>query len=436
MRRLLLSLSFVLSGFMVSVPAFNTAHAAPLPSLNVKQNETTVSGLSSGAYMAVQFHVANSSFVKGAGVIAGGPYFCAQDDQTTATTVCSCTGLGTCQPGQAAQFVPSLVQTTNANANQQAIDPTSNLGTSRVWLFSGSGDTIVPPPVMTALETYYRNYVPASNITFVKNVPAEHSIPTDSFGSACSFLGVPFINNCNFDAAGALLNWIYGNLQPRNTGTLHGQLIAFDQGEFITNPTAHGMAQNGWVYVPDACRQGQCRLHIAFHGCLQYPDMPMPSGPQGKFGDTFARHAGYNEWADSNNIVVLYPQANALLTATRLPRTNPNGCWDWWGYDDGKYAIRNGRQMMAVKLMVERLAGAASPAPGPGPGPTPAPTPAPAFCGTATNADHVADGRAHTIFFWWYFANGSGDFLGIGGSKQSTLKEVSNGVYQAVASCP
>jgi hypothetical protein len=92
--------------------------------------------------------------------------------------------------------------------------------------------------------------------------------------------------------------------------------------------------------------------------------------------------------------------------------------------------------MMAVKLMVERLAGAASPAPGPGPGPTPAPTPAPAFCGTATNADHVADGRAHTIFFWWYFANGSGDFLGIGGSKQSTLKEVSNGVYQAVASCP
>lgn len=36
------------------------------------RDKLTVSGLSSGAYFAVQFHVAFSSVIKGAGVIAGG----------------------------------------------------------------------------------------------------------------------------------------------------------------------------------------------------------------------------------------------------------------------------------------------------------------------------------------------------------------------------
>jgi hypothetical protein len=69
------------------------------------------------------------------------------------------------------------------------------------------------------------------------------------------------------------------------------------------------------------------------------------------FGTTFVRNAGYNKWADSNGIVVLYPQA----TATPL-QGNPEGCWDWWGYDDKDYATKNGRQMSAVHAMVQRIA--------------------------------------------------------------------------------
>lgn len=36
----------------------------------------SVSGGSSGGFMAVQFHVAHSSVTDGAGIIAGGPYYC------------------------------------------------------------------------------------------------------------------------------------------------------------------------------------------------------------------------------------------------------------------------------------------------------------------------------------------------------------------------
>ena len=46
-----------------------------LPKLLVRKNSFTVSGISSGAYMAQQFAVAFSKTVSGTGVVAGGPYF-------------------------------------------------------------------------------------------------------------------------------------------------------------------------------------------------------------------------------------------------------------------------------------------------------------------------------------------------------------------------
>ncbi len=47
-----------------------------LPALEAKSDATSVSGISSGAYMAGQFQMAHSREVVGAGIIAGGPYGC------------------------------------------------------------------------------------------------------------------------------------------------------------------------------------------------------------------------------------------------------------------------------------------------------------------------------------------------------------------------
>ncbi len=68
------------------------------------------------------------------------------------------------------------------------------------------------------------------------------------------------------------------------------------------------------------------------------------------YGTTFVRHAGYAAWADTNRIVVLFPQA------VSIPGLNPNGCWDWWGYTDENYANRNGVQIAALRAMVDRIA--------------------------------------------------------------------------------
>ena len=45
---------------------------------NLDPNGITVSGISSGAFFAHQFHVACSGLVKGAGMVAGGLYACAE----------------------------------------------------------------------------------------------------------------------------------------------------------------------------------------------------------------------------------------------------------------------------------------------------------------------------------------------------------------------
>ena len=48
--------------------------------------------------------------------------------------------------------------------------------------------------------------------------------------------------------------------------------------------------------------------------------------------DDYIRHGGYNEVADLNDIIILYPQA----IKTEVP-VNPEGCWDWWGYTGVTY---------------------------------------------------------------------------------------------------
>jgi len=63
----------------------------------------------------------------------------------------------------------------------------------------------------------------------------------------------------------------------------------------------------------------ECKLHISFHGCKQFV---------AKIGTRYVVRGGFNEWAESNGYVVLYPQT---VNSYTLP-FNPEGCFDWWGY--------------------------------------------------------------------------------------------------------
>lgn len=326
--------------------AFPIRAAERLPALGVALAETSVSGVSSGAFMAVQFHVAHSATVRGAGVIAGGPYFCAEGSVLRALYNCMRPGRFTPLPA-----TPALASFTTAFAASGAIDPPASLARARVWLFSGTKDEVVHAEVVEAARRYYLEFTAPANVVLVGSVPAGHAMVTQDAGNACAVTAPPFVNDCDFDAAGRLLAHIHGPLAPPAAAPA-GRLVAFDQREFAGgNAFAASLADTGFVYVPRACEQGGCRVHVAFHGCRQSAQA---------IGETFVRDAGYNRWADTNRLVVLYPQTLARRGWSLGARggfvMNPNGCWDWWGYTGPLYATKAGPQIRAVRAMLDRLA--------------------------------------------------------------------------------
>lgn len=364
---------------------FSAAPAAadPLPALGAVLDGATVSGISSGAYMAGQFHVAFSSFVEGAGLVAGGPYGCAEGVLLSALQRCMDTTLGLPDPAH-------LVARAEDMAADGAIDPLAALADDSVYVFSGTEDHTVTPPVAGTVPEFYRLAgVADDRIEVVDDIAAGHAFITLDTGNACAETAPPFVNDCDYDQAGAILAALAGPLDPPSAAP-EGQLLAFDQAAFLPGPAAHGMDPTGFVYVPDACTASPgCRVHVAFHGCRQ----PAPD-----IGTAFTEGAGYNRWADANRLIVLYPQTHASSG-------NPNACWDWWGYDDAGYDTRSGRQMAAVRAMLDRLADPAGSTPDPGPDPT---------CASfeATNFGHWQAGRAEVCNFWFLCATGSGETLG------------------------
>ncbi|CAN5294020.1 PHB depolymerase family esterase [soil metagenome] len=324
-------------------PALPVLAETALKRFVIDETQVSVSGVSSGGSMASQLHIAYSSvFKKGAGLFATAPYYCAQASMMTA--------LGPCLNMNETENanVPKLVEQTKAWSGG-LIDPVSNLSASKVYIFSGAFDTMVKTIAVNETDKFYRNFVPGENIFYKKDLKAAHSMVTLSYGNPCDGFATPFLNSCGFDLAGETLKWIHGPLNPR-TAAVQGNLMQFDQNEFRAPESRDidGFDSNAWVYVPSACKAGAtCKLHVALHGCTQ---------GQAFVGDQYVRNAGYNEWAEANNMIVLYPQA-VVSGVVGTPAFNPIGCWDWWGYTGPEYAHKVGVQPFAIKKMVDRLKG-------------------------------------------------------------------------------
>lgn len=312
--------------------------AARLSRLPIDPASVTVSGISSGGAMATQFHVAHSGLVQGAGLLAASPYRCAEGTVREA--------LGRCMRGEPEIPVAQLVEQTRQLAAGGQIDAVDGLATDRVWLFHGGADPYVHTRVADALEEYYRAFLAPDGLARVEPAGAGHTFPTADAGAPpCDRTESPFVGNCGLDGAATLLGHVYGELAPRREARDAG-LATFDQRPYATQAGSSGLAEQGWLYVPEACAtgaDGTCRLHVVFHGCQQ----------GGSFvGDAFIRRSGYLEVAEANRIVLLFPQIEKSLRPL-----NAYGCWDWWGYEGEDYATRDGRQVRAVRAMIGDLLG-------------------------------------------------------------------------------
>ena len=333
--------------------------AVPLPKLNIDKTQTSVSGLSSGGFMANQLGYAYSATFKGVGVFAGGPYMCAGHSNYTAcmyNASISASMLGT-------------MQADIDNWSGTSIDAKANVANQKIFLFVGSSDSTVGPNPMNGVQTQYTNNgVGTANLDYVNRAGTAHVFPTDfdsTGNNACSSTASPYISNCGYDGAKAAFTKFYGTLNARNNAPAASNYSEFDQTAFSTNP---GLAATGWVYVPSSCAGGaSCKVHVALHGCQQN---------YATIGDKFVKNTGYTRWADTNNIVVLFPQtrvdSSSHTTAASGSLANSNGCWDWIGWYGSNFAQKAGTQAAAIKAMVDQLS--AGTGGGGGGGALPAPT--------------------------------------------------------------
>jgi len=324
--------------FVLLVAALSGDAQRILPKYNVDRTQISVSGVSSGACMATQIHVAFSSLFSGVAILAGAPYYCAKGRIIN--------GLSCDDPN-----VPDLVAETNRFATRGEIDTTTNMRNSRVFIFNGYQDTVVSHGTADKVLEYYNYYVNSGNLRLTK-IDAQHTVPTMNYGNDCMQLRSPYIGRCNYNVAYEALNHIYGGdlRRPGTSTPLLGDFYKFDQEEFVPgrNARSESLDSTAYIYVPSGCmfNQNRCRLHLALHGCNQ-----------GSYtvDEEFVRHAGFNEVGELNNVIIIYPQ-----TISSVISGNPMGCWDWWGYttgigDSSSYATKNGSQMKTIQNIVNRV---------------------------------------------------------------------------------
>ena len=310
-----------------SQAAEQTAKPA-LPALHADAARVAVVGISSGAAMAQQAHFAFSDKLAGAGLLAGPPFGCAEGDLNTA--------LGRCMKGEPDKpDVAHLATQVRALATAGKIAPITGLSGDRVLVLHGSGDALVAEPVSQASYALYGEFAKEGVKVKAKwdgERAFAHTWPTQDAGNACDATESPFLGNCGFDAAGAMLQTIFGKPSRQPAAHAEGKLIAFDQRTYLSDGRDAQLADEGLIYVAPSCAEGKsCGVVYAFHGC----DQNVAS-----VGERFVQENGLNRWADAHDLAIVYPQARASF----MP-LNPKACWDWWGYTGPDYATRDGAQL-------------------------------------------------------------------------------------------
>jgi poly(3-hydroxybutyrate) depolymerase len=326
-------------------PLAGAQQPSDLPPLGVDADDVSVVGVSSGGYMATQLAVAWPGRFVGLGVLAAGPWSCAQGALSLALGQC----MGTRQ-GQ-----PDLDEIDRRLREYRARDLVGNasdLADLRVFIWHGEEAETVEPALGRLLAEQFRGWLedPQRQLRLRLTEEAGHGWPVgDPTGpvspsrlASCRKGGGTHLLDCDLDIAGRSLSWLHGDLEAPAESLPSEDLISFDQTDFIDGK---GFDEGGYLFVPGECQEGGCGLTMALHGCSMGAE---------QIDDTFVRYNGLNEWAATNRHVILYPQAETSMA-------NPQGCWDWWGFAESTWQLdplhdtRQGTQVRVLMSMLDRL---------------------------------------------------------------------------------
>ena len=308
--------------------------------IDINPSTITISGLSSGGYMAGQFHIAHSKHIKAVGIFSAGPYYCSRGEVKRALEDC------TVKPENLDNRY--LLEKSVEFQQLDLIDNLSNIRNQNVFIFSGLLDTRVFPEVSRKLNDYYLSL--DANVNYLSIEDSEHAFPTDiKSNNQCSYRGSPFINYCKHNGALSCLSHLLPHKSlEANTDKVFKEdnLIKIDQSKYFKEEIS--MNDIAYVYIPDSCKAKKCDLHVVFHGCRQTLE---------DIGKDYMLKTGYLDLAERLDLVMLFPQAKISQTSP----SNPLGCWDYWGYNEEDkvveklFATKKGKQISAVWNMINDL---------------------------------------------------------------------------------
>lgn len=163
----------------------------------------------------------------------------------------------------------------------------------------------------------------------------------NGYGGPCESVNPDqhYINECGYNGAYEMFSWLYGaeNItRPPKGYVADGNIIYFNQTEFLPTTGKTSMSSTGLLYVPKGCadKTKMCRFHVAFHGCssnmlvkkcknemfLKYISTFFYFHNSEAFGTDYVTKTQYAEVAELNDIVILFPQ-------TANTDISPKGCW-------------------------------------------------------------------------------------------------------------
>ncbi len=163
--------------------ARSIASLGSLGSYNIDKTKTTVAGISSGGFMAVQLQVAYSATFHFAAIYAGGPYYCAQNSLSNAQTIC--------QYATSSSLAASESYLDRQSATG-TIDSKTNLNGQKAYLFSGTSDYTVEQKTMNDLNTEYQHYGVATK--YDNSYAAGHGWESPDGEVACGTTASPYIS--------------------------------------------------------------------------------------------------------------------------------------------------------------------------------------------------------------------------------------------------
>ncbi len=298
-----------------------------LPAISAESSGVTLSGISSGAFFAVQFGVAHAHRVSGVASFAGGIYGCAKGNASTATS--------TCMKTPESILVAEHIQQTVDLARAEEIDAPEFIKPQKIFIFHGTRDSVIAPTAAQKLKEFYEGF--GAEVSVLLDTPAGHGLPALQAPVPCKDSRSPYIIDCGVDGPGKVFTKFYETGNNERGQADVSRLFVFDQREFSSGNDS--IASEGYVYIPNYCESHKCRVHVMFHGCLQSPLYVQKA---------LVEKAGYNDWAESKNVVVLYPSVQS-------GSGNPLSCWDWFGYSSAKYLTQKAPQAIAINKMLDRL---------------------------------------------------------------------------------